>query len=105
MFYRKHGTNERVSLLSQDNEHLNREGSPIIEEEPEGYEYAADVKAWETFSNILRVYEVALRDEGGRKVTFRSDKLIDMKGMKEKGVLWSYAVAKVKRVKELLEVG
>lgn len=82
-----------------------REGSPFVEEELEGYEYAADVKAWETFSNILRGYEVALRDEGGRRVTFRSDKLIDMKGMKENGVLWSYAVAKVKRVKELVEVG
>ncbi len=77
----------------------------MIEEEPDGYEYVADVRAWETFSNILRGYGVAIREEGGRRVTFRSDKLIDMKRMKEDGVLWSYAVAKAKRVKELLEVG
>ncbi len=91
--------------MSQDNGYPDREASPVIEEEPDGYEYVADVRAWETFSNIMRGYGVALRDGAGRKVTFRSDKLIDMKGMKENGVLWSYAAAKVKRVKELLEVG
>jgi hypothetical protein len=53
---------------------------------------------------MLRKHGVALR-EGDRRVTFRLEKLLDMKGMKEKGVLWSYAVAKVNRVKELIEVG
>ncbi len=91
--------------MSQENRYPDHESSPVIEKEPDGYEYVADVSAWETFSNILRGYGLALRDEGSRRVTFRSDKLIDMKRMKEDGVLRSYAVAKVKRVKELLEVG
>jgi hypothetical protein len=92
--------------LSQDNGYPDRKGASVIEEELEGYEYVADVKAWETFTNVLRrAYGVTLREGGGRKVTFVSDKRIDMQGMKRKGMLRSYAVAKVKRVKELVEVG
>jgi len=77
----------------------------VLEEEADGYEYTADVKAWETFSNVLRRNGVELSEGRGRRVTFRSEKRLDMKGMKHKGLLWSYAVAKVKRVKELVEVG
>ncbi len=96
---------QSLSPLEQEKKVLNPEDSPIIEEESEEYEYTADVRAWETFCNILRGYGVALLEGEGREVTFTSHKRIDMKGMKEKGLLWSYAVAKVKRVKELLEVG
>lgn len=91
--------------MSQDNGYPETEGSPVIEEEPDGYEYVADVRAWETVSNSLRGYGIALHEGDGRKVTFRSESRLDMKGMKEKGLLWSYAVAKVKKVKELIEVG
>jgi hypothetical protein len=91
--------------LSQDNGYPDLNGPSIIEDKSEGYEYIADVKAWETFSNILRGYGVVLRDGGGRRVTFVSDKRIDMKEMKRMGLLHSYSVAKVKRVKELVEVG
>jgi hypothetical protein len=77
----------------------------VIAEEPDGYEYVADVKAKETFMNTLRGYGLRPREQDGRKVMFTSDKLLDMKGMKERGLLWSYAIAKVRRVKELLEVG
>ena len=94
-----------VIPLSQENGHAANEDTPVIEEEPQGYEYSADVKAWETFTNIMRGYRVALQEGSGRRVTFSSDKLIDMKGMKESGVLWSYAIAKVKKVTELAEVG
>jgi hypothetical protein len=94
-----------VSPLSQDNGYSGREDAQVIEEEVEGYEYNADVIAWETFGNIVRGYGVALHEGGGRKVTFSSKTRLDLKGMKENGVLRSYAVAKVKRVKELLEVG
>jgi hypothetical protein len=91
--------------LPQDNKPLEREGAPIIEEGFEGFEYTVDVRAWETFNNIMRGHGVALREGGSRRVTFSSEQRIDMKSMKEKGLLWSYAVARVKRVKELLEVG
>jgi hypothetical protein len=93
-----------VSPLSQHNGYSESEDPQIIEEELEGYEYNADVIAWETFRNIVRGYGVALHEGGGRRVTFSSKIRLDLKGMKEKGVLRSYAVAKVKRVKELLEV-
>ncbi len=81
------------------------EASPVISEEPEGYEYIADVKAKETFRNTLRGFGITPREGQGRRVTFTTEKRLDMKGMKERGLLWSYAIAKVKKVKELLEVG
>ena len=90
--------------MSQENSRSGPESSSIIEEESEGFEYTADVRAWETFRNILRNYGVDLPQRNGR-LTFTSETRIDMKEMKEKGLLWSYAVAKVKRVKELDEVG
>ena len=92
------------AILSQEKGYHDSEGPPIIEEAFDEYEYVADVRAWEAFSNMLRKHGVALR-EGDRRVTFRLEKLLDMKGMKERGLLWSYAIAKVRRVKELLEVG
>ena len=92
------------AILSQEKGFHDSEGPPIMDEAFDEYEYVADVRAWEAFSNILRKYGVALR-EGDRRVTFRLEKLLDMKGMKEKGMLWSYAVAKVNRIKELIEVG
>jgi hypothetical protein len=91
-------------ILSQDNGHPDQE-SRTIEEKSEGWEYIADVRAWETVSNILRGYGVSLREGGGRTVTFSSQKRINMKGLKERRLLWSYSVAKVKRIKELVEVG
>lgn len=92
--------------MSQDiGEPEHAKGDSVIDEEFEGYEYIADVRAWETFSNILRGYGVLLHEGAGRKVTFSSESRVDMKTFKEKGLLWSYAVAKVKRVKELIEVG
>lgn len=91
--------------MSQDNGYHERGASHILEEEVEGYEYTVDVKARETFSNILRGYGIPVQEGVGRTVTFSSERRLDLKGMKENGLLWSYAVAKVKRVKELLEVG
>jgi hypothetical protein len=91
--------------LSLEARHTDSESTPVISEEAEGYEYIADVKAIETFRNTLRGLGITPRERDGRKVAFTSEKLLDMKGMKERGLLWSYAVAKVKRVKELLEVG
>jgi hypothetical protein len=71
---------------------------------PIGFEYTVHVRAWETFRNLMRGHGISLR-EGGRQVTFLSEKRIDMKRMKEKGLLWSYVVAKVKRSIEIIETG
>jgi hypothetical protein len=74
------------------------------EEEPAGFEYKVDVRAWETFCNIMRGYGISLR-EGDRILTFRSEIRVDMKRLKEKGLLWSYSVAKVIMRKEVVETG
>lgn len=68
------------------------------------YEYTVHVRAWETFANLIDRYGVRLR-EGDRHVTFRSERRIDMKEMKEKRLLWSYTVAKVVVAKEVVEKG
>jgi hypothetical protein len=63
-----------------------------------------DVKARETFSNLMRVYGINLH-ERDRKATFRSRTRLDMKRMKEKGLIRSYSVARVIVSKEVLERG
>ncbi len=62
------------------------------------------MRAWETFSNQLRALGINLR-EGSRTVSFRSSQRLDMKRLKEKGLVWSYAVSKVMVGKELVETG
>lgn len=91
--------------MSQETRNHDPESDPVISEEPEGYEYIADVKARETFWNTLKGLGITPRERDSRKMVFTSEKLLDMKGMKERGLLWSYAIAKVRRVKELVEVG
>jgi hypothetical protein len=68
------------------------------------FEYIVDVRAWETFSNQLRAIGINLR-EGSRKVTFRSSQRLDMRKLKEKGLVWSYTISKVVVGKELVEMG
>jgi hypothetical protein len=68
------------------------------------YEYVVNVRAWETFANVMRGYGVNLR-QGDRQVTFRSGQRIDMKRMKEKGLVWSYTIAKIVVGKEVVEKG
>jgi hypothetical protein len=79
-------------------------GEPFLTKDESAYEYTAHVRAWETFSNLINRYGVKLR-EGDRHVTFRSERRIDMKGMKEKRLLWSYTIAKIVVERELLEKG
>jgi hypothetical protein len=80
-------------------------GEPFsTKDERVDYEYTVHVRAWETFANLIHRYGVSLR-EGDRHVTFRSERRIDMKGMKEKRLLWSYSVAKIVIEKEIVEKG
>jgi hypothetical protein len=68
------------------------------------YEYSVHVRAWETFANLIRRYGINLR-EGDRHVTFRFGRRIDMKGMKDRRLLWSYTVAKIIVDKVVVEKG
>jgi hypothetical protein len=79
------------------------ESSPTKDEQVD-YEYTVHVRAWETFANLIHRYGVSLR-EGDRHVTFRLGTRIDMKGMKEKRLLWSYTIAKIIVGKEVVEKG
>jgi hypothetical protein len=79
-------------------------GQSSPKDERVDYEYTAHVRAWETFANLVRGYGISLT-EGDRQVTFRSGKRIDMRRMKEKGLLWSYTVAKIIVAREVVEKG
>jgi hypothetical protein len=76
----------------------------LTNDEGGAYEYTAHVRAWETFVNLINRYGVKLR-EGDRHVTFRSERRIDMKGMKEKRLLWSYTIARIVVEREFVEKG
>ncbi|MDA4117170.1 MAG: hypothetical protein OK455_02380 [Thaumarchaeota archaeon] len=77
---------------------------PEAPEQREEYKYTAEVRAWETFSNVMRRHGVTL-PEGDRTVTFTSKNLIDMKRMKEMRLIWSYSITKVVRTSQLIEQG
>ena len=77
---------------------------PPHKDEPDEYEYTVDVSAWESFTNMMRGHGVSLPD-GNRITTFRSEKRLNMKLLREKGLLRSYSVARLMTRKEVVETG
>jgi hypothetical protein len=69
------------------------------------YKYIANIKAFETFRNIVRGQGVSMPETGGGNVSFTSPKRLDMKAYKDGGLLWSYSVIRVRRVEEVVEEG
>lgn len=75
----------------------------LQEEEPvQEFEYTVDVRALETFLNVMRRHglQVVL---SGHKGTFASNERLNMRRLKEMGLISSYEVMKVSRNKELVE--
>ncbi len=71
----------------------------------EEYEYVVTVAGAETFANLMSKQGVNVESVGGGLVKFSSERLIDMKGLKAKGIIRAYKIARVKRVEELVEEG
>ena len=72
--------------------------------EPIEYEYTVDVTAWEAFVNLMRGNGISLPD-GNRVMTFRSERRLDLKNLRLKGLLRSYSVARLVTSKEVVETG
>ncbi len=73
--------------------------------EPDEFEYDVHLKAREAFINALRNEGVLLPQVETEYLTFSSEKSIDMKGYKKKGMIWSYTIARLHKTKEIIERG
>ena len=69
------------------------------------FKYIAHVRAIETFRNILRGQGVSMPETGGGNVSFVSTTRLNMKGYKERGLISSYSVIRVRRVEDVVEEG
>lgn len=77
--------------------------SAHLSDDSQEFEYTADVRAWETFRNQLRSLGVTVRE--GNPVTFRFSRLLDMRAMKQKGLLRSYKISKIAVIRQVIETG
>ena len=68
------------------------------------YKYIVEVKASETFNNIMRREGIPVAD-GSAHVSFTSTKRLDMKRYKQNGLLRSYSVIRVRKIEEVVEEG
>lgn len=70
------------------------------------YEYTAVVRAKEAFTNVLYGLGIGLALQGNeRTVTFTHQGLIDMQELKDRGIVGSYRIAKVRRLKQIISTG
>jgi len=80
----------------------------LTEEEATGgnteFQYIVNIRAFETFRNLLRQEQIQI-PEGSNHVTFTVPKRLDMKGYKERGLIWSYTVIRLRRTQDVVEEG
>lgn len=68
------------------------------------YRYIVHVKAIEAFGNRMR-REGTIIPEGPAHVSFSTNKRLDMKELREDGLIWSYSIIRVTRAEDILEEG
>jgi hypothetical protein len=71
----------------------------------EEYGYVVEVAGAETFANLMSNQGIIVQSVGTRLVEFKSEKLIDMKSLKTKGVVRAYKIVKIERTERLIEEG
>jgi hypothetical protein len=77
-----------------------------MDEEPDTeYKYIAKVRAFETFRNLVRREGISIPEAGAGTVSFTSPKRLNMKAHKERGLIWSYSIIRVRRVEDVVEEG
>ncbi len=69
------------------------------------YNYIVHVRAFETFRNLIRQVGVSIPETAGSHVSFTSARRLNMKAYKERGLVWSYSVIRVRKVEEVVEEG
>jgi len=68
------------------------------------YRYIVHVRALEAFGNRMR-REGTIIPEGPAHVSFSTNKRLDMKELREDGLIWSYSIIRVTRAEDILEEG
>jgi hypothetical protein len=68
----------------------------------EEFEYIVDIRALETFVNVMRRHGLAVTLSGPRG-TFTSNERLNMKRLKEIGLISSYEIIRVSKNRELVE--
>ncbi len=71
----------------------------------EEFQYHVNVRAKEAFINSIRKEGILMPEMESSDLTFPSYRLLDMKSYKERGILWSYSIVRVRRSEEIIEEG
>jgi hypothetical protein len=78
-----------------------REKSPVKEDE---YAYMVVPAALETFRNLM-LREGIITAWDNKRITFTSEKLLNLRRCKERGIIKSYTISKLSRKGETVEEG
>jgi hypothetical protein len=68
------------------------------------YRYLVKPRALETFVNLMKHEGIIITDPSAT-LSFPSPRILDMKSLKERGVLWSYTIIRITKNEELIEIG
>jgi hypothetical protein len=68
------------------------------------YQYVVNIRAIETFVNLMAREGLNI-PERSSSVSFTLPRRLNMKVLKERGVLYSYSVIRVRRVEDVVEEG
>ena len=70
------------------------------------YEYVVEVRAREAFGNVLERLGIGPASYGNEKtITFTHQGLIDMQELKDRGIVSSYEISKVRRLRQVVSRG
>jgi hypothetical protein len=75
-----------------------------VESQDTEYRYIVQISAFESFRNIARREGIVI-PESSTYASFTTPKRLDMRGYKQRGLIWSYSVIKVRRHEEIIEEG
>lgn len=82
-----------------------QESKSLMGEGPDTeFQYVVDVRAVETFVNQMARVGIIIPDKSSR-ARFASPRRLDMKSLKQRGLIWSYTVIRVRYNEEVIEEG
>jgi hypothetical protein len=86
---------------------LNEQRTTPSAESAEGtdihYQYIVSIRAIETFVNLMA--REGINIERSSNASFTLPRRLNMRALKERGVLYSYSVIRVRRVEDVIEEG
>ncbi len=68
------------------------------------YQYIVNVRAVETFANMMSRLGINITYTS-KNLSFTAPRLLNMKAMKERGIIFSYSIIRVRTVEDVIEEG